>query len=56
MEVSEERISEMEHKTIERTESLQHGEDRLQGKANRTSGAYGTVTNYLVFASLESQC
>ena len=51
---SEERLSELQDRTIEITQSEQQRENRLK-KMNRASGICGTITKDLIFMSLESQ-
>ena len=53
MEGTEERISELEDRTIEITRSEQQRENRLK-KVNRASGTFWTITKDLPFTSTES--
>ena len=57
LEEAEERINELEDRTIEITKTNQQRENRLEKKKkrNRASGTCGTMTKDLTYMSLESQ-
>lgn len=53
--MTEDRIRELEHRSIEFTQSDQQREKRLKKKSNRIPGTWAIMTEELIFTSLESQ-